>query len=188
MGISGSLGLGLVRAGRAVLPPVGDPWSGWRGLGTFDSWSGLDGWWLMVDYSGPWLGVASRSKWFIAGRETRAPFRGLFLGEGLVVGLFLVGLDGGESSGHEDFAAFFGEDGRRVEWRELGFGLGQTGGVQEALEFGGEAEAGEFVGHPDIGIAVRGVFDAGAEIAGGVDLSGGSANDAGEEIVDFLEA
>ena len=69
----------------------------------------------------------------------------------------------------------------------LGQSFVQTVFFQEALEFGGEAEAGEFVGHPDVGLAVAGVFDAGAEIAVGEDFSGGSANDAGEEIVDFLE-
>jgi hypothetical protein len=69
----------------------------------------------------------------------------------------------------------------------LRVGAGCTGGVQEALEFGGEAEAGEFVGHPDVGFAVAEVFDAGAEVAGGEDVTGGCADDAGEEIVDFLE-
>ena len=77
-------------------------------------------------------------------------------------------------------------DGGWVDWRWLELTYFVV--VQEALEFGGEAEAGEFVGHPDVGGAVAGVFDAGAEIAVGDDLTSGSADDAGEEIVDFLKA
>jgi hypothetical protein len=123
--------------------------------------------------------------------------RGLFLGAALFVGWVQVG-EGLGASGHEDRASFLGQDGQGVRLRRCGFAgrrcLGQTGGagrtgiVEEALEFGGEAEAGEFVGHPDVGFAVAGVFDAGAEIAGGDDVTGGSADDAGEEMVNFLQA
>jgi hypothetical protein len=116
--------------------------------------------------------------------------RFFFLSGALVfVGLFFHGFDVGASLGHEDFALLLGEDEcavgvRRLQWLrwiELSF-------VEEALEFGGEAEAGEFVGHPDVGVAVAGLFDAGAEVAGGDDLTGGGANDAGEEMVHFVQA
>jgi hypothetical protein len=111
--------------------------------------------------------------------------RGLFLGGGLFLGLLLLFLDGFASSGDEDCAAFLGEDGQRVGWWWLG--LAGRLPVEEALEFGGEAEAGEFVGHPDVGVAVVGVFDPGAEVAGWGDVTGRRADDAGEEIVDFAQ-
>ena len=68
------------------------------------------------------------------------------------------------------------------------FGLVRAGrAVKEALEFGGESEAGEFVGHPDVGGAIAGVLDAGAEIARRVDFTGRGADDAGEEFVNFAQ-
>ena len=66
-------------------------------------------------------------------------------------------------------------------------GLGQTGGIEEALEFGGEPDASEFVGHPDVGDAAVGLLDARTEIAGWGDVAGWSADDAGEEFVDFTQ-
>jgi hypothetical protein len=93
------------------------------------------------------------------------------------------------SFGHEDGATFLGEDGWAAGRGWLGW-VWFPGGVvriEEALEFGVEADRGEFVGHRDVDVSVAGVFDARAEIAGRCDVTGWGADDTGEEGVDFAE-
>jgi len=118
----------------------------------------------------------------------------LFFAEGVFLGLadFLQG--GGALFGNEDCAVFLRYDVWVIGWRGIGLiGLGpataggQTGWIEEALEFGGQPEASELVGHPDIGGAVAGLLDARAEVAGRGDLTGWGTDDAGEELVDFAQ-
>ena len=97
--------------------------------------------------------------------------------------------------GDEDLASFLGQNEWGVGFWRLGWlrfrrlGPGRTSGIKEALEFGGQAGGRrEFVGHPDVGGAVAGVLDAGAEIARRADFTGRGADDTREEIVDFEEA